>query len=105
MLLETIQDENLGIPEYHQKAKLHTTRARKKGKIIWEKERQQFSPLFTSGTRKMSSEHVATFGKKLIGHQSSQTTETTKGDRDDDDDCVLLMLDSILGTPPIGSIN
>ena len=57
MLLETIQDENLGIPEYQPEGHQITTPQEEKIKIIWKKE-GSFSPLeipSSSGTsRKMS---------------------------------------------------
>ena len=80
MLLDTIPRwENLGIPEYQpQEGQIALQEGKKK--IICGKEGVfRFPPtltqIFTSlagdqgfGTRKMSSEHVATFGIKLIGH-------------------------------------
>ena len=43
MLLETIQDENLGIPEYQQEGHQITTPQEEK-KIIWKKEGSFSSP-------------------------------------------------------------
>ena len=45
MLLETIQDENLGIPEYQPEGHQITTPQEGKIKIIWKKERGVFPPL------------------------------------------------------------
>ena len=84
MLLETILDERiLEFLNTDRRQKIAPT-ARREEKIICRKEgvfkvSPQFllllTQIFTSlaedqgfATRKMSSEHVATFGKKLIGH-------------------------------------